>query len=150
VLGRNPGFTATAVLTLALGIGANTAVSSVVDAVLLKPLPYPRAEGLYVLFQQHAQQEIGRTRAAPLGFLDWRRARSFTAMAAHVGTGFTLTGGGEPEMVLGQLASAELFDVLGVPPRLGRTFLPAENEAGRDRVMVLSHALWQRRFGGDP
>ncbi|HEV8581580.1 MAG TPA: ABC transporter permease [Thermoanaerobaculia bacterium] len=151
MLRRSPGFTVAAVVTLALGIGANAAVFSVVDAVLLRPLPYPEPDRLFVLYRLNTQENIGRTRAAPLDFLDWqKRSRSFSAMAAHIGTGFTLTGGGEPEMVIGQLVSAELFDVLAARPLLGRTFRPDENEAGRDRVMLLSHRLWQRRFGGDP
>lgn len=151
MLRRSPGFTAAAVVTLALGIGANSAVFSVVNAVLLRPLPYPEADRLFMLFQFHEQDDVGRTRTAPLDFLDWQqRSRSFSAMAAHTGTGFTLTGEGEPELVIGQLASAELFDVLRVKPLLGRVFVPAENAAGRNRVMLLSHGLWQRRYGGDP
>jgi putative ABC transport system permease protein len=151
MLRRSPGFTAAAVVTLALGIGANTAVFSVVNAVLLRPLPYAEPDRLFVLYQQHEAENVGRTRAAPLDFLDWqKRSRSFAAMGAHIGTGFTLTGGGEPELVIGQLVSAELFDVLRVRPLLGRAFRPDENEAGRDRVMLLSHGLWRRRFGGDP
>src|SRR6185503_4887818 len=138
-------------VTLALGIGANTAVFSVVNAVLLRPLPYPEPDRLLVLYQQHEQENVGRTRAAPLDFLDWqRRSRSFQAMAGHTGTGFTFTGDGEPELVIGQMTSAELFDVLGVRPLLGRAFRREENEAGRNQVMLLSHGLWQRRFGGDP
>ena len=151
MLRRSPGFTAAAVVTLALGIGANSAVFSVVNAVLLRPLPYPEADRLFMAFQFHEQADVGRTRAAPLDFLDWQqRSRSFTVMAAHTGTGFTLTGDGEPELVIGQLVSAELFDVLSIKPLLGRVFLPAENAAGHNRVMVLSHGLWQRRYGGDP
>src|SRR5688572_9311913 len=150
MLRRSPALTAAATLTLALGIGANTGVFSVVDAVIVRPLPYPDPDRLLVLYQQHQRADVGRTRAAPLDFLDWRaRSRSFASMAAHVGTGFTLTGGGDPELVIGQLVSAELFDVLGVRPRLGRAFRPEEATAGRDRVMLLGHALWQRRFGGD-
>ncbi len=150
-LAKNPGFTAAAVLTLALGIGANTAVVSVVDAVILRPLPYPEADRLWGLFQVHASADIGRTRAAPLDFLDWQaQTGAFENLAAYVGTGFTFTGEGEAELAIGQLVSAELFDVLRVRPLLGRTFLREENEAGRDQVMILSHALWQRRFGRDP
>ena len=150
MLRRSPALTAAAVVTLALGIGANTGVFSLVDAVLLRPLPYPDAERLLVLYQQHERADVGRTRAAPLDFLDWQaQSRSFASMAAHVGTGFTLAGE-DPELVIGQLVSAELFTVLGVRPLLGRTFRRDENEAGRDGVMLLGYALWQRRFGGDP
>ena len=176
MLRRSPALTAAAALTLALGIGANTGVFSVVDAVLVRPLPYPNPERLLVLYQQHQRADVGRTRAAPLDFLDWQaRSKSFASMAAHVGTGFTLisrppggpvarsttsglasssplwlTGDADPELVIGQLVSAELFDVLRVRPLLGRAFRRDETEPGRDKVMVLGHALWQRRFGGDP
>ncbi len=150
-LAKNPGFTTAAVLTLALGIGANTAVLSVVDAVILRPLPYPEPERLFSLFRVHDSAEIGRTRAAPLDFLDWQaRASAFEGMAAYVGTGFTFTGDGEAEMVVGQLVSAELFDVLGARPLVGRALRKEENEAGRDQVMLLSYGLWQRRFARDP
>src|SRR6188474_2786476 len=111
-LRRTPAITLAALITLALGIGANTAVFSVVDAVLLRPLPYPDPERLLVLYQQHQRSNVGRTRAA------------------HLGTGFTLSGSEGPELVIGQLVSAELFDVLGVRPLLGRTFRRDENEAG--------------------
>jgi putative ABC transport system permease protein len=150
MLRRSPALTAAATVTLALGIGANTGVFSVVDAVIVRPLPYPDPDRLLVLYQQHERADVGRTRAAALDFLDWQaRARSFASMAGYVGTGFTLTGGQDPELVIGQLVSAELFDVLGVRPQLGRAFRAEEAAAGRDRVMVLGHALWQRRFGGD-
>lgn len=146
---RTPGFACAAILTLALGIGANTSLFAIVYGILLQPLPYTEADKLYTVFQ--TSESVGRTRAAPLDFLDWReRTRAFAAMAAHGGTSFTLSGGSEPEFVLGQLVSAELFDVLRVRPALGRGFRPEENEAGRNRVMILSHALWTRRFGGDP
>ncbi|HXU46814.1 MAG TPA: ABC transporter permease [Thermoanaerobaculia bacterium] len=152
-LGRNPGFALAAMLTLALGIGANTAVWSVIDAVILRPLPYPEPERLYALYQSHEAKEVGRTRAAPLDFLDWQsQNRSFSALAAHVGTGFTLAGGSgrEPERVFGQLVSTELFDALGIEPSLGRRFRREENEAGRGQVVLLGDALWRRRFGADP
>lgn len=146
---RTPGFAAAAVLTLAIGIGANTAMFAVVYGILLQPLPYPDADKLFTVFQ--TSESVGPTRAAPLDFLDWReRTRAFAGMAAHGGTGFTLTGGSGPELVIGQHVSAELFDVLGVQPRLGRTFRSDENEAGRNQVLLLSHGLWMRRFGGDP
>jgi putative ABC transport system permease protein len=146
---RTPGFAAAAILTLALGIGANTAMFAIVYGILLQPLPYTEADRLYTVFQ--TSESVGRTRAAPLDFLDWReRTRAFSGMAAHSGTGFTLTGGGDPELVIGQQVSTELFDVLGVGPKLGRTFRPDESVAGRNQVIVLSHGLWMRRFGGDP
>jgi len=148
LLRRTPGFTAAAVLTLAIGVGANTAMFGVLHGVLIRPLPYPDAGRLFVLYETNAR--AGRTRAAPLQYVDWRqRSRAF-AMAAHVGTGFTLTGGGDPELVIGQLAAGDLFDVLGVKPALGRVFGEADVQNGTNDVMVLTHGLWQRRFGADP
>ena len=140
-LRKQPGFTLAAVLTLALGIGATTVVFSVVNAVLLQPLPYPDQSRLFVVDDRLSAQN----------FLDVQRdARSFDALGAFVGTGFTLTDRREPEFVMGQMISAELFAALEVPPLIGRPLRSDENEGGRDQVMLLSHALWQRRYGGDP
>jgi predicted permease len=146
---RTPGFTVPAVLTLALGIGVNTAMFALLYGTLLRPLPFRDPDRLYMLFQ--TSDAIGRTRVAPLDFFDWRaRTRTFAGLAAHAGTGFTLSGSSEPELVIGQLVSADLLDILGVRPAVGRSFRPDENEAGRNQVVILSHALWHRRFGGDP
>ncbi len=145
---RTPGFTVPAVLTLALGIGVNTAMFALLYGTLLRPLPYGDPARLYMLFQ--TSEAIGRTRVAPLDFLDWRaQTRTFTGLAAHAGTGFTLTGSAQPELVIGQLVSTDLLDLLGARPAIGRSFRADENEAGRNQVVILSHALWQRRFGGD-
>ena len=144
-LRKQPAFTAAAVLTLALGIGANTAIFSIVNAVLLQPLPYPDSTRLFVVHPQLT------TSVSAENFLDVQReARSFEALGAYAGTGFTLTGRGEPEFVMGQMISAELLEVLDVPPLAGRPFRPDENEGGRDQVMLLSYGLWQRRYAGDP
>jgi putative ABC transport system permease protein len=144
-LRKQPAFAAAAVLTLALGIGANTAMFSIVNAVLLQPLPYPDPSRLFVVHPQLT------TRVSVENFLDLQRdAHSFDALGAYSGTGFTLTDRGEPEFVMGQMISAELLDALDVPPLAGRPFRPDENEGGRDQVMLLSHGLWQRRYGGDP
>jgi putative ABC transport system permease protein len=144
-LRKQPAFTAAAVLTLALGIGANTAMFSIVNAVLLQPLPYPEPTRLFVVRPQLT------TRLSAENFLDVQReAHSFEALGAYAGTGFTLTDRGQPEFVIGEMISAELLDVLDVPPLLGRPFRPDENEGGRDQVTLLSHGLWQRRYGGDP
>src|SRR5919201_6586782 len=114
---RSPGFTLTAALTLALGIGANTVMFSVVNAVLLRPLPYREPGRLMLLFSVNSRKDIGQIRATALDFLDWRRqAQSFESMAAHVGTGFTFSGAGDPEFVLGQLVTADFFNVLRVAP----------------------------------
>ena len=151
LLRRSPAFTAVAVLTLALGIGANTAIFSVVNAVLLRPLGYTEPERLFMVYQRADDPEAQRMRVSPLDFIDFReRTRAFSGLAAHAGRGFTLTGEGEPELVITQMATAELFDVLGVEPMLGRAFVPEENTAGRNRVLILGHGLWQRRYGGDP
>jgi putative ABC transport system permease protein len=149
-LRRNPGYAAVAVITLALGIGANTAIFSVVNTVLLQPLPYPDAARLFILYEQRAAPVL-RTRLSAENFLDLQReARSFDALGGFIGTGFTLSGRGEPEFVLGQVISAELLDTLAVEPLIGRRFRPDENEGGRDQVLLLSYALWQRRYGADP
>jgi putative ABC transport system permease protein len=145
-----PAFTFAAVLTLALGIRANTAIFSIVNAVLLQPLPYPDASRLFVVYEQRAAPVL-RARFSADNFLDVQHeARSFEALGGYLGTGFTLSDRGEPEFVLGEMISAELLDALDVQPLLGRRFRPDENEGGRDQVMLLGYALWQRRYGGDP
>ena len=147
---RSPSFTVTAALTLSLGIGANAVMFSVVNAVLLRPLPYPDSDRLMLVFSVNAQRHIGQIRASALDFYDWRKqATSFDGMAGYIGTGFAFTGDGEPEQVIGELVTSDFFDVLGVKPAAGRSFAPNEFEAGRNRAIVLGFALWQRRFGGD-
>jgi putative ABC transport system permease protein len=147
---KNRGFATVAILTLALGIGATTAIFSVVNAVLIRPLGYTDPSRLFIVNQVGSEPGVGRIRMTPLDFLDFReRTRSFESMAAHSGTGFTFTGDASPELVIGQLVTAELFDVLGVRPMLGRSLRSDENEAGKDQVVVLSHDFWQRRFAGD-
>src|SRR4030095_10951793 len=109
---------------------------------LLQPLPYPDAARLFVIDEQRLSAE---------DFLDLQRdARSFEALGAYGGTGFTLSDRGDPEFVLGQMISAELLDALDVPPLIGRSLRPDENAGGRAQVMLLSYGLWQRRYGGDP
>jgi putative ABC transport system permease protein len=150
MLRKQPAFSFAAVLTLALGIGANTAIFSIVNAVLLQPLPYPEPSRLFVVYEQRPAPVL-RARFSAENFLDVQReARSFGALGGYIGTGFTLSDRGEPEFVMGQMISAELLDALDVQPLLGRPFRPDENEGGRDQVMLLSHALWQRRYGGEP
>ena len=145
VLRKSPAFTATATLTLALGIGANTGMFAVLYSVVVRPLPYADADGLAMIFERHPA--VGRTRLAPLTFLDLQKRSATLSMAAHGGTGFTLTGRQDAELVIGQFVIGDLFDVLGARPAIGRVFGPGvEDEAS----VVLSHALWQRRFGRDP
>ena len=148
---KSPAFTFIAVVALALGIGANTAIFSVVNAVLLRPLPYKAPAELVWLWGTNPQNDIKQETASYPDFNDWRQqAQSFSSMAAF-SKGAPILGGthGEPERLGAGVAVGDFFSVLGVEPALGRKFLPEENEEGKHRVVILSHALWQRRFGGD-
>ena len=146
---RRPVFTLTAILALALGIGANTAVFSVVDAVLLRPLPYADPEALVYVHDTYPAVTLASVSAAK--YLALReRNRSLTALGAHAPSNLTLTGHGEPEQVTGAAVSADLFRVLQVPPLHGRWFSPDEDRPKSAPVIVLGHGLWQRRFGSDP
>ena len=148
-LRRSPVFALAVVATLALGIGGNTAIFSVVNAVLLRPLPFPQPDRLVTVWGYHP--DIGRETASLPDFLDWRRdARSFERMAAWATTQFTLTGAGEPEVVRGAQVTADYFRVLDVPVPIGRGFESADELSGGARVAVLGYGFWQRRFGGDP
>ena len=152
MLYKNRGFTFVALLALALGIGANTAIFSVVNSVLLRPLPFREPQRLIMIWQNY-QQRGGAERewASPAEFRDFRdQAQSFEHVAAFVGWGPTLTGQGEPEDLQAAGVSHDTFVALGVDPALGRGFKPEEDRAGAERVVVLSHQLWQRRFGADP
>jgi putative ABC transport system permease protein len=142
-------FTVIAVITLALGIGANTAIFSVVNAMLLRPLPYPAAERLMTLSTNGLTGPDGNTGYAT--FVDWReRSKSFEQLSVVRSWGGTLTGQGEPEMIMGLRVSANYFKLLGVAPALGRDFRADEDRPDTRFVMMLSYALWQRRFGADP
>ncbi|HZF38670.1 MAG TPA: ABC transporter permease [Blastocatellia bacterium] len=152
MLRTHPGFTAVAVLTLALGIGANTAIFSVVNAVLLRPLPFAEPDRLVSIAETHP--EIPRVEVATPDFNDWReQARVFADMAAwslkDLGK-LALTEAGEPEQLQSTCVTPNLFPLLGVSPALGRNFLPEENQAGHDRVAIVSYGLWRRRFAADP
>lgn len=148
-LRRVPGFAAVVVLTLALGIGANTAIFSVVNGVLFTSLPYPQADRLVIVWEQNLHRGSSRNVVSPSNYLDWRdRAKSFSGLAAFTWTGITLTGG-NPEHVEGRGVTPEFFSVLGMTPALGRTFTAEENAPEAARVVILSHGLWQRRYGGD-
>ncbi|HEX5581012.1 MAG TPA: ABC transporter permease [Gemmatimonadaceae bacterium] len=147
-LRRNIGFTAAAVLTLALGLGANAAIFGIVNGVLLRPLPYGDPDRLVMVWGKYP--EFGRTSTSLPDFLDWREgARSFESMAASHGATYNLTGTGEPEQLRASRVTANFFGTLGVQPALGRGFTADEDRGGDDFVAVLSHGLWQRRFGGD-
>jgi putative ABC transport system permease protein len=146
------GATVIAVVTLALGIGANTAIFSVVNSVLLRPLPYPNAGRLMTIWEDHrARSGPEREWTSPTGFEDWRdQAKSFDHVVALQGWGPTLTGQGDPEQLVGALVSHDSLAALGVAPAPGRAFRPDEDQRGADGVVIISHRLWERRFGADP
>src|SRR5574341_1543937 len=149
-LRKSPGFTAVALLTLAVGIGANTAVFSVVYSLLFDPLPWARGARLAAVWEV-APQGNDHNEMSAADFRDYRAAaRSFDHLVAHAWWPANLTGGGEPERVQGFVVSPDYFEALGLRPFLGRSFAPDENVPGKTRVVVLSWGLWQRRFGGDP
>ncbi|HYG10021.1 MAG TPA: ABC transporter permease [Pyrinomonadaceae bacterium] len=147
---KNPGFTLVAVIALALGIGANSAIFSVVNTVLLRPLPYQDPERLVMVWEDDTKGGYPRDTPSAANYADWRdQNQVFEGMAAMANMSFNLTGTGEPERLDGRRVSANLFPLLGVEPQLGRAFLPEEDQPGGNRVVVLSHGLWQRRFGSD-
>ena len=148
MLMKSPGFSSIAIITLALGIGANAAIFSVVNAVLLRPLPFPHADQLVRIFG--AQPQLAKAPSSPANFLDWQKQNQvFTGIAAYNGKGFNAIGGEQPERLRGLAVSADLFSILQIQPRLGRAFSAEEDRAGRGDVIVISDTLWQRRFGGD-
>ena len=147
---KKPGFAATAVLTLALGIGANTAIFGVVNSVLLRALPFKDPERIAMVWETIPMIGLVENTPAPANFLRWREeSKSFESLAALAPSFTNLTGGGEPEKIDSLRATAEVFPLLGVEPLLGRWFLPEEDRPGNNRVAVISHGLWQRRFGAD-
>ena len=148
---KNPAFTVVAVIALALGIGANTAIFSVVNTVLLRPLPYKDPERLVMVWEEAAKHGYPRDVPTAANFIDWRdQNQVFEGMAAMTEASFNLTGTGDPERLEGNRVSAALFPLLGVEPQLGRVFTAAEDQPGSQRVVLMSYGLWQRRFGGDP
>jgi putative ABC transport system permease protein len=150
-LAKNKGFTAVAVITLALGIGANTAIFSVVNGVLLRPLPYPERDRLVMVWERSPQTPQARNVVAPADFLDWRERNHVFQQMSVIGWGVaTLTGQGEPESLRGRQVSAPYFDMLGARPALGRAFTEDDEKPGAPRVVVLSDKLWKRHFNSDP
>jgi putative ABC transport system permease protein len=148
---KQPTFTIVAVITLALGVGANTAIFSVVHAVLLQSLPYPDADRLVMVWETRRSNPSGQNVINMGNFFDWKEQnRVFEDMAAFGGASVNLTGDGEPEKIPSQIATTNLFNVLGVKPIMGRTFAPEEGKPGQPGVAVISFGLWQHRFGGDP
>ncbi|HEU5132891.1 MAG TPA: ABC transporter permease, partial [Pyrinomonadaceae bacterium] len=148
---KRPGATAIALVTLALGIGVNTAIFSAVDSILFRPMPFSDPDRLVSVWEQTPSLGIQQNQAAPANFFDLRNQnQSFEALGAYGPLDINLTGAGDPERLDGQLVSANVFSILGVAPAVGRTFLPNEDQPGHEHVVVLSDALWQRRFNRDP
>jgi len=149
-LRKSPGFTAVAVITLTLGTGANTAIFSVVNAVLLRPLPYQNAHQLVMIWEQNPHRGWFENIVSGENFLHWRKQNQvFDGMAAFESNFFNITGNRQAEEIAGERVSANLFSVLGVQPFRGRLFLPEENTQDKTAV-ILSYGLWQQRYGGDP
>ena len=150
LLRKTPVFTVAAIGTLALGIGANTTIFSLVQTMLLRPLPYQNPDQVVMVWEDRTAAGFPRNTPAPANYQDWRAMnRSFTDMAATAFAFATLTGGGAPEVVLGRRVTANFFSLLGVQPVLGRVFTASDDTSG-ERIVVISHALWQRRYGRDP
>jgi putative ABC transport system permease protein len=158
-LRHTPGFTAAALITLALGIGANTAIFSLVDAVMLRPLPYAEPDRLVALWETIPArspvaggttqgQPTERVAVAPANLGDYSRMSSLSSLAAYASVGRNIAGGNSPERVTGEEITANYFTTLGITPVLGRAFVGQDNDAGHAPVVIVSHALWQRRFGG--
>src|ERR1044071_8442636 len=151
MLGRKPGFTIVALITVTLGIGANTAIFSVVNGVLLRSLPYKDADRILTLWESDGQTGKKEDGAAPANFLDWQTQNQvFEQMATVEPYSFRLTSNAEPESFRAWLVTEGFFDILGVPPLYGRSFLPEEYQAGNNRVIVIGESLWRGRFGADP
>ena len=151
MLVKSPGFTAVAVIALALGIGANSAIFSTVNAMLLRPLPYKEPDRLVEVWEHRPLQNRDRTVVSPAEFIHWReQAQSFEQITAVSYVLHNITGDGEPEQIQAVQVSASFFPMLGVNPIAGRTFLEEEDQPDHSRVAVISYGLWQRRFGGDP
>ncbi len=151
LLRRSPGFAAAAILTLALGMGANTVMFSVLNTVLLRPLPYPQPDRLVQIWETDARIGFGRDPVSPYNFLEWRKgSQTFAHIATYDFNSMVLTGQPTPRRLGSLFVSGEFFDVMGVAPLKGRTFLPGEDDPGKSRVAVLSYRAWQRYFAGDP
>src|SRR5688500_279032 len=147
---RAPGFALVAILTLALGIGANAAVFSVVDGILLKPLPYASPDELVMVWEHNLARDNRTNSVSPGNYIHWREQQtSFVDMAAVFRTSVNLSEQGAPEEVRAQIVGEPLFRLLGISPIMGRTFRPDEDVPPRTK-MIISHGLWQRRFAGDP
>jgi putative ABC transport system permease protein len=148
-LRSSPGFATVAILTIALAVGSNTALFSFVNGILLNPLPYPDAERIVRVLER--RPDGGLNSVSTLNYLDWaRQSAVFERISPRTGWQATWTGGGEPLQIQGGRGSADFFAIYGIRAALGRTFAPGEDQVGNDRVVVLTHALWENRFGADP
>jgi putative ABC transport system permease protein len=151
VLFKSPGFTAIALLTLALGIGVNSAIFSVVNAIVLRPLPYPDSQQLMVIWGNLHKTGLEEIEISALELRDFQQqCQAFDQIGAYSTLGLNLTGVDQPERLRGASISANLFPTLGVQPHLGRNFVAEEDQPGNDNRVIISHSLWRRRFGGDP
>jgi putative ABC transport system permease protein len=151
MLFKSPALTTIALLTLALGIGVNSAIFSVVNAIVLRPLPYPESERLMVIWGNLHKTGLEEIEASALELRDFQQqSQAFDQIAAYSPQGLNLTGVDQPERLRGAAISANLFQTLGIQPRLGRNFLAEEDQPANDARVIVSHSLWQRRFGGDP
>jgi predicted permease len=148
VLRKQPGFAVTAIATIALGLGANTAIFSLVDAVLLKPLPYPEPDRLLILSEKLPGG--GRNAVSGATFLDWRESSRSISLVGSTGNWLTWTGDGEPRRVQARLVSYDYFDILGAHPATGRGFRPEEGQPGNDHVLLITHRFWFQQLGGAP
>jgi putative ABC transport system permease protein len=150
-LALRPGFSALVVSTLALAIGANSAIFSVLDGVVLEPLPYQEPGELFMIWESNPSQGLQQSTTSAATFIDWReRSDAFESMAAYRYRGYTLNLDGVPRRISSVEAAPGLFDLLGVAPRLGRSFTPEEEKPGNERLVILSHGAWENRFGADP
>ncbi|HEY6660198.1 MAG TPA: ABC transporter permease, partial [Pyrinomonadaceae bacterium] len=148
---KRPGFTLIAVVTLALGIGANTAIFSAINALLLKPLPFPELDRVVAIWDKLPSRGVLHNEVAMANYLDWQsQSKSFEQLAIYRWWSANLTGVDTPERIQGFLVTANYLDAIGMKPIMGRNFNPEENQPGKDAVAIITHSLWQRRFGGDP
>lgn len=151
LLRKSPGFTLAAILTLALGIGANAAIFSVANAFLRKPIWFPEIDRLAMVINNRPGEALGRNSVTPADYLAWKaQSQSFEKIGAYEFSDVNLTGSGDPLKLSGANVTANFFDILQMPPQLGRAFLPEEEQPGRDQEVILGHGLWVRQFGSDP
>src|SRR4051812_47953149 len=151
MLMRSPGFTAVAVLSLALGIGANASIFTIVNAVMIEGLSFRDADRLMVIWETNERSPDKPNAVSPANYLRWKeRATSFERMSAFFEMRASLTGDGDPEEVTAQSVTSDFFDTLGAEPMLGRTFVAEEGPVGHDQVVVLGNGIWKRRYASDP